>query len=155
MTKLVIDGDVERPAQLTYADLCQFDASFQIADVSQIDPKRAGSAVRLEGILQRVAPRETVKYITIHASQDDFHASVPLAEIRDRAILIYSQKGAALEAKSGGPVRFYIRDFGACHSQEIDECANVKFVDRLEFSAEKGLDNRPHDGAEHEALHRG
>jgi hypothetical protein len=50
-------------------------------------------------------------------------------------------------------VRFLIPDYAACHTDEIDECANVKFVDRIELTTEKGFDNRPHDGAAHAALH--
>ena len=47
-----------------------------------------------------------------------------------------------------------IPDYAACHSAEVDECANVKFVDRLELSAQPGFDNRPHDDKAHEALHQ-
>ena len=61
--------------------------------------------------------------------------------------------GQPLDDKAGGPFRFYIPNHKACHTDEIDECANVKFVDRLEFTAEKGFDNRPHDEAEHADLH--
>jgi hypothetical protein len=35
----------------------------------------------------------------------------------------------------------------------LPPAANVKFVDRIELTADKGFDNRPHDGAEHAALH--
>jgi hypothetical protein len=67
--------------------------------------------------------------------------------------VIYREGGQPLPEKAGGPVRFFIPDFAACHTHEIDECANVKFVDRLELTAAKGFDNRPHDGDEHAALH--
>ena len=51
------------------------------------------------------------------------------------------------------PFRFLIPDFAACKTHEIDECANVKFVNRIELTRERGHDNRPHDEAEHAALH--
>jgi DMSO/TMAO reductase YedYZ molybdopterin-dependent catalytic subunit len=91
--------------------------------------------------------------LTLHASKDDFHASSPLAAVRDRAILIYRLDGRPLPETAGGPVRFFIPDFTACHTSEIDECANVKFVNRLEFSTGPGRDNRPHDEKEHAELH--
>jgi hypothetical protein len=69
-----------------------------------------------------------------------------------QAIAFVRANGIVLES-GRGPVRFFIPDFAACHTHEIDECANVKFVDRLELTADKGFDNRPHDGAEHAALH--
>ena len=97
--------------------------------------------------------KPTAKYLTLHASKDDFHASIPLSEVRDKAIVIYRLGDDPLPEKAGGPVRFFIPDFAACHTDEIDECANVKFVDRIELTIERGQDNRPHDENEHAELH--
>jgi DMSO/TMAO reductase YedYZ molybdopterin-dependent catalytic subunit len=150
---LTIDGEVETPAALTFDELAAMADAVQVPDVSRIDPKRSGDAVKLAGLLDRVRPKPSAKYLTLHASSDDFHASIPLDAVRDRAIVIYRLEGRPLPASAGGPVRFFIPDFAACHTSEIDECANVKFVDRMQFSAEPGHDNRPHDADEHEALH--
>ncbi len=155
MTKplLTIEGDVASPVSLSFEDLAAFPADQQIIDVSRIDPKRQGDAVTLAGLLERVKPGPSTKYLTLHASTDDFHASIPLDAVRERAFLIYRLHGEPLPLTSGGPVRFYIQDFAACHTSEIDECANVKFVDRIELSAAPGQDNRPHDAQEHAELH--
>lgn len=150
---LTISGDVSESRSLTFADLAAIDRAYQVADVSRLVPGRKGDAVRLAGILKLVQPRDTAKYLGLHSSSDDFHASVPLVAVVDRALVIYRLDGQPLPAKAGGPVRFFIPDFAACHTEEIDECANVKFVDRIELTAEKGFDNRPHDGPSHEALH--
>jgi DMSO/TMAO reductase YedYZ molybdopterin-dependent catalytic subunit len=150
---LTIDGEVDSPATLSFEDLAAFDAEQQVLDVSRIDAKRKGDAITLAGLLARVKPQEGVKYLTLHASRDDFHASIPLEAVQEKAILIYRLDGQPLPESAGGPVRFYIPDFAACHTSEIDECANVKFVDRIEFSAVPGKDNRPHDAAEHAELH--
>ncbi len=152
-TTLTIDGEVAQPATLSFADFAALPADSQITDVSRIDPKRKGDAVKLTALLDRVQPKPAAKYLTLHAATDDFHASIPLEAVRDRAMVIYRLEGAPLPTSAGGPLRFYIPDFAACHTSEIDECANVKFVDRMEFTAKPGQDNRPHDGAEHEALH--
>jgi DMSO/TMAO reductase YedYZ molybdopterin-dependent catalytic subunit len=151
---LTISGEVERPLELRFADFQGIAEDFQIADVSQLDPKRQGAAVRLEGVLQLAGIKPTAKYLTLHASKDDFHASIPLDAVRERAVIIYRQGVGPLPGKAGGPVRFFIPDFAACHTDEIDECANVKFVDRIELTAERGMDNRPHDEREHAKLHR-
>lgn len=148
-----IAGEVEKPLTITFADLAAIPAEHQVIDVSRLVPGRKGDAVKLAGILQLVRPKSAAKYLGLHASADDFHASIPLSAVVDRALVIYRLDGQPLPAKAGGPVRFFIPDFAACHTNEIDECANVKFVDRLELTADKGFDNRPHDGAEHEALH--
>jgi DMSO/TMAO reductase YedYZ molybdopterin-dependent catalytic subunit len=150
---LTVDGEIESPAVLTYHDLAAVAAEFQIADVSRLDPKRKGDAVKLAGLLARVRPKPSARYLTLHASKDGFHASIPLDAVRDSAILIYRLEARPLPESAGGPVRFFIPDFAACHTSEVDECANVKFVDRLEFSREPGQDNRPHDEKEHAELH--
>jgi DMSO/TMAO reductase YedYZ molybdopterin-dependent catalytic subunit len=151
---LTVDGEVANPQRLSQADFAAIDAAYQITDVSRLDPKRKGRAVRLTGVLALVGVRPSAKYLTLHATADDFHASVPLEAVRERGILIYELDGKPLPVSAGGPVRFYIPDYAACHSAEVDECANVKFVDRLELSTEPGRDNRPHDDKEHEALHQ-
>jgi 2-dehydropantoate 2-reductase len=151
---LTIDGEVARPQRLSRDDLAAIDAAYQIPDVSRLDAKRKGRAVRLEGVLALVGLKPSAKYLTLHATADDFHASVPLEAVRERGILIYEIDGQPVPVSAGGPMRFYIPDYAACHSTEVDECANVKFVDRLELSTQPGRDNRPHDDKEHEALHQ-
>jgi DMSO/TMAO reductase YedYZ molybdopterin-dependent catalytic subunit len=151
---LKIEGEVAHQCTLSFADLAGIAAEYQVADVSRIVAGRKGDAVKFAGILQLVQPKSTAKYLGLHSATDDFHASIPLAAVAERALVIYRLDGQPLPTKAGGPVRFFIPDFAACHTDEIDECANVKFVDRIELTAEKGFDNRPHDGAEHEELHR-
>ena len=151
---LKVSGEVVRPRELQFADLAAIASEYQVPDVSRLVPGRKGDAVRFAGILELVEPRSSARYLGLHSSSDDFHASIPLAAVADKALVIYRLDGQPLPQKSGGPIRFFIPDFAACHTHEIDECANVKFVDRIELTAEKGFDNRPHDGAQHEELHR-
>ena len=146
---------MERPLQLTLAELASVHTAFQVDDVSRIDPKRKGAAVKLSGLLEMAGVQPSARYLGLHSSRDDFHASIPLEPVRDRALVIYQIDGMPLSTDQGGPLRFYIPDFAACHTEEIDECANVKFIDHVELTAEKGFDNRPEDDDEHEALHRG
>ena len=147
-------GQIQRACRLTADDLAAIDERYQIPDVSRIDPKRQGAAVKLEGLLELVGVKPEAKYLGLHSSKDDFHASIPLAAVREKALVIYSLGGKPLPESAGGPVRFFIPDFAACHTDEVDECANVKFVDRIELTAERGFDNRPHDDKQHEELHR-
>jgi DMSO/TMAO reductase YedYZ molybdopterin-dependent catalytic subunit len=153
-TILKIDGAVERPLNLSFADFAKISTDGQIPDVSRLDAKRAGGAVTLESLLKLVGAKSSAGWLTLHASADDFHASIPLDAVRSRAVVIYRLGDEPLPAKSGGPVRFFIPDYAACHTHEVDECANVKFVDHIELASERGFDNRPHDGAEHAELHR-
>lgn len=150
---LRIDGLCTQPSSFTLDDLAKVDRQFQIPDVSTIDSKRKGTAVRLAGLLSLVGAKPEAKYLGLHAARDNFHASVPLSTVLERAFVIYQIDGEPLSEKAGGPFRFYIQDFASCHTDEVDECANVKFVDHIELTAEKGFDNRPEDEAEHAALH--
>jgi DMSO/TMAO reductase YedYZ molybdopterin-dependent catalytic subunit len=150
---LTVAGEVEWPRTLAFEDLAAIGEEYQIRDVGRLAPGRKGDAVKLAGLLGAVKAKGNAQYLGLHSSTDDFHASIPLAAVVDRGLVIYRLNGQPLPQSAGGPVRFFIPDFAACHTDEIDECANVKFVDRMELTATKGFDNRPHDGAEHEALH--
>ena len=151
---LKIDGEVNASHALTFSDLEAIDALHQIIDVSQFDPKRQGDAVKLSGLLELVGAKDSAKYIGLHGTLDNFHASIPLTPVRDSAFVIYRVNGKPLDVKAGGPFRFYIPDHAACHTDEIDECANVKFVDHIELTSERGFDNRPDDDEEHDKLHK-
>ena len=150
---LRIDGAVDVPSQLTFQDLVAVDDEYQIPDVSQYDSQRKGSAIRLEALLRLAKAKASAKYIGLHSSTDDFHASIPLSPVRERAMVIYKLDDQPRAAQSGGPVRFFIPDHAACHTDEIDECANVKFVDHIELTLDKGFDNRPEDDESHAKLH--
>ena len=150
---LQIDGQVGKSLQLTDVDLAGLPAEFQIDDVRQHGAKRPGRAVRLGPVLQLAKVDPKASHIGLHAERDNFHASIPLAPILDRAMIIYQNGGAALSVEAGGPFRFWIPDHAACQADEIDECANVKFIDRIELTIGKGIDNRPKDDDEHARLH--
>lgn len=150
---LVLDGEVERPLRLTAADLAALAAAWQVEDISQFEPRRRGRAVRLSGLLEAAGVRPAACYLTLHAGRDDFHASVPLAAVRERGVVIYELGGEPLPIDQGGPFRFLVLDAAACKTAEVDECANVKYVDRLELSTERRFDNRPSNDRAHAALH--
>ncbi len=153
--QLTIDGHVETPLVLTCQELAAFDESDHVRDVSRFYPTRSGDGVTLESLLARVVPTSDASYLTLHATADDFAASVPLEPIRGEGILVYTVAGEPMTSEQGGPFRFLIRDASACHTDELDDCANVKFVDRIELTAGRGRDTRPTDDEQHEELHRG
>ncbi|MCA9172989.1 MAG: molybdopterin-dependent oxidoreductase [Planctomycetales bacterium] len=153
MANFTITGQVETPISLTFAELSEMPAEVQIADVQSLGAKRSGCAVKLSAILDRCRPLPEADHLGLHATADDFHASLPLDAVRDRAVLIYGQDGQPLPLAAGGPFRLFIPDHSQCKASEIDECANVKFIDRIELTIGKGHDNRPRDEDEHRAIH--
>ena len=151
---LRVDGVVERPLDLTYDDLRGLPEADQVVDVSRFHPSRRGDGVALEALLRLASPRPEANYLTLHAGRDDFHVSVPLAAVRGEGIVVYRDGDRRLGREHGGPIRFLIRDPAACHTDELDDCANVKYLDRIELTARRGRDTRPADDAAHAALHQ-
>jgi DMSO/TMAO reductase YedYZ molybdopterin-dependent catalytic subunit len=152
---LKVEGLVEQPLELAFDDFARIPAELQVADVSRFQPKRQGDGVTLEAILQQAQPRPEANYLTLHADRDDFHVSIPLEAVRGEAIVVYKLGDRRLGPDQGGPIRFLIRDPAACHTDELDDCANVKYLSRIELSFRRGRDTRPTTEAEHARLHGG
>jgi DMSO/TMAO reductase YedYZ molybdopterin-dependent catalytic subunit len=150
---LKIEGAVETPLELRFDDLAALPEAAQIRDVSRFHPNRQGDGVALEALLERARPRPEANYLTLHADRDDFHVSIPLAAVRGESVVVYKRGDGRLPEEHGGPVRFLIKDPTACHTSELDDCANVKHLSRIELSIRRGRDTRPADLAEHAALH--
>ncbi|SIO59724.1 Oxidoreductase molybdopterin binding domain-containing protein [Singulisphaera sp. GP187] len=151
---LKVDGAVEHPLELTFEELAQLPESAQVRDVSRFHPQRQGDGVVLEVLLEKVRPRPEANYLTLHADRDDFHVSVPLQAVRGEGIVVYRVGDQALGLEHGGPIRFLIKDPAACHTDELDDCANVKYLSRIELTVRKSRDTRPADEAAHAALHK-
>src|SRR5437868_4539643 len=100
---LKVDGEVAQPRTFEFKDLAAIDGRHQVVDVSRLVAGRRGDAVKLAGILELVGPQSTARYLGLHSSTDNFHASIPLDAIKDRALVIYRLDGQPLPAKAGGP----------------------------------------------------
>jgi len=151
--QLKISGQVTNPLALTAQQLEALPEQHQIPCISALLPNRTGAAVTLLGIIELCQPTPEATHLGLHGTLDDFHASIPLSAVRNRGLVVHHVEGAQLETAAGGPFRFFIPDHAACQMDEIDECANVKFLDHIEFTAGKGHDNRPEDDEQHAALH--
>jgi DMSO/TMAO reductase YedYZ molybdopterin-dependent catalytic subunit len=150
---LVVDGAVAKPLRLRFDDLAAFPPADRVEDVSRFHPTRKGSGVTLEAVLRLAEVSPEARYITLHADRDDFHVPVPLEEARGEGIVVFHLDGKPLDQAHGGPIRFIIRDPSACHTGELDDCANVKYLSRMEVTTGRGRDTRPTTDAEHAALH--
>ncbi len=150
---LIVDGLVQNPLSLTFSEFTALPGDAQVADVSRLAKGKGGDAVTLESILALACPLAEADHLTLHASRDDFHVSVPLAEIRAVGLLVYRFEGAPLDVKKGGPFRLVLKEYTACHTSQLDDCANVKFLDRIELTRRRGPDTRPTTAEEHAALH--
>ena len=129
---LCITGRVERALELTFEQLASLHDG-QVPDVSELEPSRRGSAVRLNALLSAAGVPADAQHLSIR-SQDGFEAQIPLAAVRDQAVLIYGMEGKQLPDKFGGPVRFLVPNAATCGADVVDTCANVKHVVCLELS---------------------
>ncbi len=145
-----ISGLVEHPLELGHADLAALPG--QVDDVSTLSPGREGSAVRIASVLEAASAQPGAEFLTLEA-EGGFAASIPLAAVADQALLLYALDGEPLPHEKGGPVRFLIPDPAACGTAEIDTCANVKWLNSISLSTERGRDVRPATLRAHEALH--
>jgi DMSO/TMAO reductase YedYZ molybdopterin-dependent catalytic subunit len=150
---LTITGKVERPLRLTFTDLANLPETAQVHDVSRFHPTRKGDGANFDALLDRAGVLPAANYLTLHADRDDFHVSVPLEPLRGHGIVVYRLGPAPLGLEHGGPIRFLIRDPAACHTDQLDECANVKYLSRIEITELRGRDTRPADEQAHDALH--
>jgi DMSO/TMAO reductase YedYZ molybdopterin-dependent catalytic subunit len=151
---LRVDGAVERPLRLTRAELDAIPEVMHVRDVSRFHSQRQGDGVELVAILERAGVLPEANYLTLHADRDDFHVSIPLQPVREQGIVVYRLGDGPLGTERGGPVRFLVRDPTVCHTGELDECANVKYLSRIELTTRRGHDTRPTNDADHAALHR-
>jgi len=151
---LTINGLVNNPQTWSFTDLQALPDDIRIPDVSQVVPGKAGVGLTLKGVLDLVQPIRNDFWITFHASRDNFASSIPAdPTVIETGVILYERDGAELPVEKGGPTRFAIPNPAACQTAELDECANVKFLDRIEITAERGRDTRPTSEEEHAALH--
>ena len=134
MAALKVSGLVENELALQFEDFQQIDTAQQIDDISDLMTGRSGQAITLLGLVELCHPADDAEFLGLHGSLDDFHASIPLAAVLERGLIQYAKDGQALDVKAGGPYRFLIPDHAACNTDDIDECANVKFLDHIEFT---------------------
>ena len=152
MTPLLkVTGLAARPKEFDFQALAALPG--QIPDISRALPGRQGGGVRLAALLDGVGPLPNAGYITLEAEGGSFSASVPLQPIRDQAIVAYRLGDGPLPVEKGGPVRFFIADMESCGVAEVDACANVKYLARIDLSEGPGHDLRPKTQKAHETLH--
>ena len=138
---IIVDGAIRQPKSFTHEDLAGFPAETRIADVSTVVPHRRGEAVRLACLLDESQAEAVATHVTLR-SADGFSASIPLKDVRETGLIIFQLDGQALPDSAGGPFRFLIPNAAACRTAEIDACANVKMLARIELTVGKGCDTR-------------
>ena len=142
----MIEGVCARPRAFTTFDLSDIHEYYQVDDISKVDARLKGKAVRLRKLIDLVGPDFHAKHIIIESEDGKYSVSLPLAETMRTALVVYELKKKPLSRDDGGPLRFLIPFSG-------DACTSVKGAARMPLSEQPGKDTRPANKRDHEALH--
>lgn len=118
----------------TWQGLAGVGEALQIPDVSQIVPGRQGAGIRFRTFLEQQKPDDaTIHKISLQSSQDQFEKSIEWELIPEEAVLLYQLEDKPLPVEKGGPFRLLVPGTVLCGKAELDNCVNVKFLDRIEI----------------------
>jgi DMSO/TMAO reductase YedYZ molybdopterin-dependent catalytic subunit len=128
--KLVIDGAVQHPTTLDWAQFQSEPQSAKVSDIhcvttwSRYDNRWAGVATR--DILDLVMPASDAQFVILH-SHDRYTTNITLDDFAsDDAIVAHSWEGAPLAREHGGPVRLII--------PHLYFWKSAKWLKRIEFA---------------------
>jgi hypothetical protein len=134
---LTIDGAVDSPLSLTFAELVATTPLHD--DLSHIGARWPFGGLPLQTVTDCAIPSGAVDRVRLEASQDGFHRTVSWEALREVAWLVFCDENRQpLSAEQGGPVRLWISEHSACGLSELDACANIKHLDRLSFLLPNG-----------------
>src|SRR5262249_10945385 len=81
-----IEGDCQRPQCFSYLDLAEIHPYYQVADLSTVDEKLSGKAVRLRKLLDLAGPGYGTAWITVESLDGNFAASLPMDDVARTAV---------------------------------------------------------------------
>lgn len=114
--------------QFTQEELSSRSDLVQLEDVQS---SRTGLAVPVSALLGAVELNEGDELV-LTSSADGFCATLPLAAAAKVGLIWFAGTDGPLTKEQGGPFRFFIPNAAECKTAVLDNCANVKFVDRIE-----------------------
>lgn len=127
--KLTVDGAVETPLALPFAELLELPQVEQAADFHCVTGwsilDLAFRGVRLETVLALAGPTAGATHVMCHA-QDGYSTNLPLEEaLKPDVLLVHAVEGKPLAVDHGGPIRIVVPQLWAWKG--------AKWVNRLEL----------------------
>jgi DMSO/TMAO reductase YedYZ molybdopterin-dependent catalytic subunit len=146
--ELVIDGEVEEPLRLSWA---QFQALPQVEDVSDFHCVTTWSkldvpwkGVQLSAVLGLARPKAGAAFLMTHA-HDGYTTNLPLAEaLKDDVLLVHTAEGRPLPVEHGGPVRVITPQLYAWKGAKWIHRLEVMARDRPGYWEVRGYSNSAH-----------
>ncbi|MBX3749905.1 MAG: sulfite oxidase-like oxidoreductase [Opitutaceae bacterium] len=142
---LAIDGEVEKPTTLSWA---QLNALPQVEDVSDFHCVTTWSkfdcrwgGVAFTTLYELVQPKPEAQFVYF-TSYDDYSTNVPLAQcLDDDVLLATSFEGAPITREHGGPARVIIPKLYAWKGAKFVKGISFLTEDRLGFWEVRGYSN--------------
>jgi DMSO/TMAO reductase YedYZ molybdopterin-dependent catalytic subunit len=134
--RLVVNGLVERPLNLTYRDLLSLPSASQTCDFRCVEGWGVDDVpwegVRLQSLIDMVQPSAEAGFVTFHSLGGQYQESLSLEQAGMPGVMLaYRMYGDALPPERGSPLRLvFPRMFGY---------KGAKWVTRVEFRAERDL----------------
>jgi DMSO/TMAO reductase YedYZ molybdopterin-dependent catalytic subunit len=127
--RLTVDGAVESPLTLSFADLLALPETHDASDFHCVTGwsvmDLAFTGVRLETVLALARPRADARHLMAHA-HDGYSTNLPLEEaVKPDVLLVHAVEGKPLAKEHGGPVRVVVPQLWAWKG--------AKWVNRLEL----------------------
>ena len=133
--RLVVDGLVDHPVELTLADLhsrpvTQLSRPFQCVTGWRV-PNVQWQGVLLSDLLDQAGVHPSAKALRFESFDGAYTESLTLDEARRPDVIVaYSMRGAPLSRDHGGPVRLYVAPMYGYKS--IKWLSHIQVVDRVE-----------------------
>jgi DMSO/TMAO reductase YedYZ molybdopterin-dependent catalytic subunit len=111
--RLVIDGAVQTPQRLTYADVLSHDHYQKLITLHCVEGWSATGlfeGVLMKDLLAQAGPLSSAVTVIFHG-EDDYTTSLPLATVLERnMLLVYRVNNADLVARNGSPFQLAAED---------------------------------------------
>jgi DMSO/TMAO reductase YedYZ molybdopterin-dependent catalytic subunit len=129
--RLRVDGRVEHPFELSFAELIGLPRQDQVTDLHCVEGWSIydvpWNGVHLSTIVERARPTAQATHVAFHTIGGTYNESLPMdVALEPRTLLAYGIGGSTLPLKHGFPVRIVIPRLLAYKS--------AKFVERIEFT---------------------
>jgi DMSO/TMAO reductase YedYZ molybdopterin-dependent catalytic subunit len=111
--QLVVDGLVDRPLNLSYAELTALPMTRLVKDFQCVTgwrvPKVPWTGVQLHELLDRAGVKPQAKALTFTSFDGQYTESLTLSQARRSDVLVaYQLEDKPIAAEHGGPVRLYV-----------------------------------------------
>jgi len=130
---LTIDGEVKKPAKLSWSDLQKLQTVESVSDFHCVEGWSVlglkWEGIRFKQIVNMVEPEETAEFVSFECA-DGYTTSLSLEELLgDSILLAYKLNGEFLEEGIGAPLRLVVPDKYAYKS--------AMWITRIKFTSKK------------------